>query len=110
MKLVFLLCALVFATAASAQKKRTVVVITTTKGVIEVELDTVHAPETTKNFLKYVDLGHYSGGRFHRTVTMANQPDKKVKIEVIQGGVNPSKEKESLPAIKLERTNKTGIR
>jgi peptidyl-prolyl cis-trans isomerase A (cyclophilin A) len=91
------------------QKKPPVVVITTTKGVIEVQLDPVHAPETTKNFLRYVDMDYYNSGRFHRTVTMANQPDKKVKIEVIQGGINPAREKESFPAIKLERTNKSGI-
>jgi peptidyl-prolyl cis-trans isomerase A (cyclophilin A) len=95
--------------SAATQKMPPVVVITTSKGVIEVQLDPIHAPVTTKNFLRYVDMGHYTGGRFHRTVTMANQPDKKVKIEVIQGGVNPAKEKESLPAIKLERTRTTGI-
>ena len=103
-----LLCILVL-TAITHEGKRPVVVISTTKGEIEVELDPVHAPETTKNFLRYVDAGHYNGGRFHRTVTMGNQPDKKIKIEVIQAGVNPEKEKESFPPIKLERTNKTGI-
>lgn len=90
-------------------KKNPVVVITTTKGEIEVELDPAHAPQTTKNFLRYVDRGDYEGGLFHRTVTMDNQPDKKIKIEVIQGGVNPAKEKQSLPPIKLERTNETGL-
>jgi len=105
--LLFLFCA-VLAIHAGAQKK-TVVVISTTKGDIEVDLDSKHAPETVKNFLKYVDQHHYDGGRFHRTVTMANQPDKKIKIEVIQGGVNPSQSKNDFPAIKLERTNKTGI-
>lgn len=86
------------------------VVISTTKGDIVVELDPVHAPETTKNFLRYVDLHRYDGGQFHRTVTMANQPDKKIKIEVIQAGVNPKEANADFPAIKLERTNKTGIR
>jgi peptidyl-prolyl cis-trans isomerase A (cyclophilin A) len=95
--------------SAGLQKKPHVVVITTSKGVIEVQLDPVHAPETTKNFLRYVDAGHYNGGQFHRTVTMANQPDKKIKIEVIQASVNRAKEREAFPAIKLERTNKTGI-
>ena len=85
------------------------VLIKTSMGSIEVELDAKHAPETTKNFLRYVDAGRYKGGRFHRTVTMQNQPDKKVKIEVIQGGVNPSYASKDYPAIKLERTNKTGI-
>ena len=85
------------------------IIIKTSVGSIEVELDAKHAPSTTANFLKYVDAGHYEGGRFHRTVTMKNQPDKKIKIEVIQGGVNPLFGEMDFPAIKLERTNMTGI-
>ena len=108
MKLLLLLSALVL--AAPPQTRQPVVVISTTLGEIRVQLDAVHAPNTTKNFLKYVDLAHYTGGRFHRTVTMTNQPDKKIKIEVIQGGVNPAAEQIDLPPIKLERTNETGIR
>jgi peptidyl-prolyl cis-trans isomerase A (cyclophilin A) len=105
-----LLLLLLIATFAPKHEKKVAVVISTTKGQIEVELDAAHAPETTKNFLRYVDLHRYDGGRFHRTVTMANQPDKKVKIEVIQAGVNPTFAEKDFPAIKLERTNKTGIR
>jgi peptidyl-prolyl cis-trans isomerase A (cyclophilin A) len=85
------------------------VAIQTQLGTIEVEIDAKHAPDTAANFLKYVDEGRYNGGRFHRTVTMQNQPDKKVKIEVIQGGVNPTFADKDYPPIKLERTNKTGI-
>lgn len=85
------------------------VAIKTQLGTIEVEIDAKHAPDTAANFLKYVDEGRYNGGRFHRTVTMQNQPDKKVKIEVIQGGVNPTFADKDHPPIKLERTNKTGI-
>ncbi|MBS1701060.1 MAG: peptidylprolyl isomerase [Armatimonadetes bacterium] len=86
------------------------VVIETTLGDITVELEPDKAPVTTKNFLRYVDAGRYEDARFHRTVTMDNQPDKKIKIEVIQGGVNPKFEKMDYPAIKLERTNKTGLK
>ncbi len=89
--------------------KLPIVTIDTSLGSIVVELDRAHAPETTDNFLRYVDAKHYDGGRFHRTVTMGNQPDKKVKIEVIQGGVNPAKEKSDFAPIQLERTNKTGL-
>jgi peptidyl-prolyl cis-trans isomerase A (cyclophilin A) len=103
-----LLTAAVVLGSARVPEKPPVLVITTSKGVIEVQLDPVHAPETTKNFLRYVDAGHYTGGRFHRTVTMANQPDKKVKIEVIQAGVNPARSARFGP-IKLERTTKSGI-
>ncbi|HVT12348.1 MAG TPA: peptidylprolyl isomerase [Fimbriimonadaceae bacterium] len=108
MKLLILVSALLL-WAAPQHHKGVTVVISTTKGDIEVELDPVHAPETTKNFLRYVDLHRYDGGRFHRTVTMANQPDKKIKIEVIQAGVNPRFAEKDFPPIKLERTNKTGI-
>jgi peptidyl-prolyl cis-trans isomerase A (cyclophilin A) len=85
------------------------VAIETNLGKIVVELEEKKAPNTTKNFLRYVAAGHYKGGKFHRTVTMDNQPDKKIKIEVIQGGVNPAKEKAGFPAIKLERTKDTGV-
>ena len=85
------------------------VLIKTDAGDIEVELDTAKAPKTVANFLKYVDGKLYDGGRFHRTVTPDNQPDNKVKIEVIQGGINPEKAKDEFEAIKLERTRDTKL-
>jgi peptidyl-prolyl cis-trans isomerase A (cyclophilin A) len=85
------------------------VVVQTELGDIEIEVDTAHAPVTAANFLKYVDLKHYDGGTFHRTVKMNNQPDNQVKIEVIQAGVNPDRAKDGFPPIALERTNKTGL-
>ena len=85
------------------------VLIQTEKGAIEVELDAVHAPVTTKNFLRYVNAGFYQGGMFHRTVTLQNQPQSTVKIEVIQAGINPEHSKDVLPPIVLERTTKTGL-
>jgi peptidyl-prolyl cis-trans isomerase A (cyclophilin A) len=86
------------------------VLIRTGKGDIEVELDAARAPATVANFLRYVDGGFYNGGRFHRTVTPANQPDNKVKIEVIQAGIDPAKQKDEFPPIKLERTRDTGLK
>ena len=86
------------------------VVIETSLGAIEVQLDQANAPVTAANFLKYVDAGHYDGGRFHRTVRLDNQPDSRVKIEVVQAGVDPRREPDAWPAIPLERTEKTGIR
>jgi len=83
------------------------VLIATDAGDIEVELNSAKAPKTVANFLKYVDAKLYDGGRFHRTVTPTNQPDNKIKIEVIQAGIN-SEKKEFAP-IKLERTRDTGI-
>jgi glycerophosphoryl diester phosphodiesterase/cyclophilin family peptidyl-prolyl cis-trans isomerase len=84
------------------------VLIRTDKGDIEVELDSRRAPVTVANFLRYVDAGLYDGGRFHRTVRGDNQPANKVKIAVIQAGLDP-KIKEFAP-IKLERTSKTGLK
>ena len=86
------------------------VVLMTERGEIELELDAVHAPLTTANFLRYVDHRLYDGGVFHRTVTLDNQPANQIKIEVIQGGINPAREKEDGPAIVLERTRETGLK
>jgi peptidyl-prolyl cis-trans isomerase A (cyclophilin A) len=83
--------------------------VQTELGEIVLELDPKRAPQTTANFLKYVDAGHYDGGTFHRTVRMDNQPESPVKIEVIQAGVAADKAKQGFPAIALERTNVTGI-
>ena len=85
--------------------------LTTALGVIEAELYADKAPATVANFLKYVDAGRYTGGQFHRTVTLHpdNQPNNTVKIEVIQGGVSPDFAEKDWPAIALERTRDTGV-
>lgn len=86
------------------------VVINTEAGQIEVSLDAAKAPATVANFLGYVDAGAYTGGRFHRTVKMDNQPQSPIKIEVIQGGVNPESKHKTLPPVALERTSRTGLK
>lgn len=101
-----LLSSVLFAPAADVKVAR--VVIQTDVGDIEVELDAGKAPSTVANFLKYVDGKFYDGGRVHRTVTPDNQPQNKVKIEVIQAGINPDR-KDAFPAIKIERTKDTGL-
>ena len=40
----------------------------TSKGTIRIELDEARAPESSKNFLAYVDSGHYDGTVFHRVI------------------------------------------
>jgi len=87
------------------------VIIDTELGQIEVELDAARAPVTVANFLKYVDGGFYQGGRFYRTVRTDpdNQPDDDVKIDVVQGTINPARRRDRLPAIALERTSETGL-
>ena len=84
--------------------------IDTPRGSITVELDAVHAPITTRNFLRYVLDGFYSDGSFFRTVTAENQPDDEIRIAVVQAGADPTKEAEEYPAITLERTRDTGLR
>ena len=83
--------------------------VQTTLGDIVLELDAAKAPNTTANFLRYVEAGHYDGGTFHRTVKPDNQPESTIKIEVIQAGVHADKAKAGFAPITLERTNATGL-
>ena len=85
------------------------VVLTTDMGKIELQLDQVHAPLTTANLMQYVSDGFFDGGGFVRTVTSTNQPMDKVKIAVIQATAN-LQQKETDPAVKLERTSVTGLK
>lgn len=79
----------------------------TSLGNIIIEVYTKRAPVTAANFLAYVDEHLFDSSAFYRTVTLQNQPDKKIKIEVIQGGPADSlKEKKPIPH---ENTKMTGI-
>ena len=40
----------------------------TNHGKIRIELDDAKAPESAKNFLSYVEKGHYDGTVFHRVI------------------------------------------
>ena len=40
----------------------------TNHGVITIELDEARAPESVRNFLGYVESGHYSNTLFHRVI------------------------------------------
>ncbi|MEO6214111.1 MAG: peptidylprolyl isomerase [Vicinamibacterales bacterium] len=91
------------------QQPLPLVVIDTDAGQIEIEVDRLRAPATAMNFLRYVDAGLYDGGRFHRTVTPANQPGSEVKIEVIQAGGASARTREFFPPIALERTRVTAL-
>lgn len=70
------LMALALAGSAAAQDEQAnpesqesiMVVIKTSKGDIKVELNEKAAPVTVKNFLGYVDAGHYNGTIFHRVI------------------------------------------
>lgn len=83
------------------------VAIDTEAGTIELELDATRAPLTVANFLRYVDEAFYDGTSFYRTVTLANQPDNLIKIEVIQGGADGTRPTHA--PIALEPTSITGV-
>ena len=99
---------LALAAFAAAAAEAPLVLIKTEKGDITVEVDHARAPVTAANFLRYVDGKLYDGSVFHRTVTLANQPDDAVRIEVIQGG-QLSAEKD-FPPIAHETTATTGLK
>jgi len=81
------------AVAAEAPK----VVLETDKGRIVLELYPDKAPATVKNFLAYVDDGHYNGTIFHRVI-----PNFMVQC----GGMTVSmKEKPTKPPVKNEADN-----
>lgn len=109
MPLALLLLALL-SQAAPARTGLVAVVFETTVGEIVIEVDTVRAPITSANFLKYVDGGLYTGGRFHRTVRPETETRKDVPIEVVQATRAPrTPETPGFPPIPLERTNVTGL-
>lgn len=78
-------------------------------GDIIIEIDTINAPITAENFLKYVDDKIFNSAFFYRVVRMDNQPNNEIKIEVIQGGLGFDESPLSLSPIEHETTDKTGI-
>ncbi len=86
------------------------VLIGTELGDILVELYPDRAPITTANFMRYVDEKRFAGASFYRTVTLENQVDSGVKIEVIQGGLGWKESEARLDPIPHETTAETGVR
>lgn len=107
MKKIFLILVLLFTITNSSAQKKEVCIIKTSLGDITIELYPKKAPITVANFLKYVDAHLYDNTSFFRSVTLNNQPNNEVKIEVIQGGEVDSTK--VFAAIPLERTSKTGV-
>jgi peptidyl-prolyl cis-trans isomerase A (cyclophilin A) len=87
-----------------------VVVFETEKGTIEVEVDSVHAPLSAANFLKYVDGKFYDGGLVNRAVRPDNTVRHDVEIQVIQFQIDPARRREQFPPVPLERTSVTGLK
>ena len=71
--------------------------IETGKGTIRIELDEAKAPESSKNFLAYVDSGQYNGTVFHRVIP---------GFMIQGGGFEPGmKQKSTLAQIANEANN-----
>lgn len=104
-----LLCAffvlIIFCSEIHAQT----VLIETTEGNIVVELYPDKAPVSVANFLKYVDEKRFDAAKFYRVVRLNNQPNSKVKIEVIQGGLENDSTKRLQPIVH-EITTKSGVK
>lgn len=94
---------------SSCVKENPTIIFETEIGNITVELFTNEAPITTTNFLRYVDENRLVGATFYRTVTLNNQPESEVLIEVIQGGLYEDDHPYALPPIEHETTDMTGI-
>ena len=84
--------------------------IETTLGNIDIEVDPVHAPITSANFLRYVFSGSYDGGEFYRAArpdtyhpVLPNRPPMQLIEARIPAG------KQAYPPIPLERTSVTGL-
>ena len=81
----------------------------TSIGTISAELFPKQAPITVKNFLSYIKQNRYDECHFYRVVHSNNQPENKILIEVIQGGLGIKKHPMELKAITHENTNQTNI-
>lgn len=90
-------------------QKLPVVAIETSLGIIECEIDTIHAPVTSRNFLNHIQNDTYKNALFYRVVRSDNQPTNQIKIEVIQGGLFTGEEIEKIKPILHETTKQTGI-
>ncbi len=95
---------------ASAPAKPVLVTFETELGNITMEVDTVHAPITGENFLRYVDGKFYDGGIINRAVRPDNTTRHDVEIQVIQFQINPARNREQFPPIPMERTSVTGLK
>ncbi len=95
---------------AGCSREPRVVVMKTELGDLEIEIYEDAAPVTAGNFLRYVRENRLKGAIFYRVVTMDNQPDNDIKIEVIQGGLGEDPLGLGLSPIEHETTAKTGLR
>jgi len=108
-KAVILLILAMLAWPVSCDRPATMVLIRTDMGDMTVEIYEDQAPVTAANFLSHVERGDYTNSIFYRVVRLDNQPQNKVKIEVIQGGLFHDEVLDTITPIRHESTQETGI-
>lgn len=101
--------AIVALAAAGCGRSGPQVELQTRFGVIRIELDSVHAPRTAANFLRYVDEGRYAGASFYR-VHHAEAQLMRSAAGVVQGGLWRGDSTRLLPPVPFESTRQTGLR
>jgi len=84
--------------------------IQTEVGDIVIELYPQKAPITVSNFLRYVSENRFANSWFYRVVRADNQPNNKIKIDVIQGGLRDDDHPQMLLPIAHETTEQSGLR
>ena len=72
----------------------------TNQGTIRLELDDEKAPESVRNFLSYVEKGHYDGTVFHRVI----------KRFMIQGGGFEPGMKQKATDAQIQNEAKNGLK
>ena len=90
-------------------EKNPIILMETSLGTITLQLFPKKAPNTVKNFLSYIEQNRYNECHFYRVVHSNNQPENKILIEVIQGGLGIDKHPLELKAITHENTDQTNI-
>jgi len=110
MRTIYVAFVLFLIATAGCTQQNPEVVIKTELGDITVELYPDKAPISVNNFLTYVEENRFKEATFYRVVTMENQPDNGIKIQVIQGGNYDDDHPDSLPPIAHETTYQTGIK
>jgi peptidyl-prolyl cis-trans isomerase A (cyclophilin A) len=79
-------------------------------GAVVIQVDSVRAPRTAANFLRYVDDGRYDGAAFYRVRRDAAQL-MQPRTGIVQGGLwNAPDSTRLLPPIPFESTRETGLR
>lgn len=84
-----------------------IVALTTEAGTIHLEIDSIRAPLTAANFLRYVDRGLLDGAAFGRTVSPDNE--KAFNLTLLQADRPKDASPPNDPPIPLEPTSKTKI-